>query len=142
MSGSPSDHAQAICPWSGQEPAAIRLWKIESPEFQPMIKETLRKIFPGFRAFNNAMVVVLFLSAIWLYAFPAPTLTYAAMILLHAFGGLVALLCLIWFCLRRLRETSWIARLGWVALTAGGLIGGALVRMGTTRQNAKWLFLH
>ncbi len=107
-----------------------------------MIKETLRKIFPGFRAFNNGMVVVLFLSAIWLYAFPAPTLTYAAMILLHAFGGLVALLCLIWFCLRRLREISWIARLGWIALTAGGLIGGALVRMGTTRQNAKWLFLH
>src|SRR5258708_11489124 len=64
------------------------------------------------------------------------------MILLHAFGGLVALLCLIWFCLRRLRETSWMARLGWIALTAGGLIGGALVRMGTTRQNAKWLFLH
>jgi tetratricopeptide (TPR) repeat protein len=102
----------------------------------------IKKMLPGFRAFNNGMVVVLFLSAVWLYAFPAPTLPYAAMILLHAFGGLVALACLIWFCLRYLRETSWMARLGWIALTIGGLLGGALVKLGTTREHAKWLYLH
>lgn len=102
----------------------------------------IRKLLPSFKKFTIGLVVVLFLSAVYLYAFPAPTLLYAGMILLHAGAGLVAIVCLILFCLRYLRQVPWIARLGWIALALGGLVGGVLIYVGNTRQNAKWLFVH
>ena len=102
----------------------------------------IKKILPSFRKFTIGLVGVLFFSAVYLYAFPAPTLLYAAMILLHAGAGLVAIFCLIRFCLRYLRHTTLTAKLGWITLALGGLIGGALVYFGATRQNMKWLYLH
>jgi len=88
------------------------------------------------------MVGMLLLSAAYLYAFPAPTLLYAGVVLLHSGGGLVAIVCLIWFCLRYLGQVPWIGKLGWILLACGGLVGGALIYFGTTRQNTKWLYLH
>lgn len=102
----------------------------------------LKRLIPSFPMFVRGMVAALFLSAIYLYAFPAPTLPYAAAVLFHAFGGLVAALCLIWFCLRYLRQASWMARLGWIALTLGGALGAVLIRIGATRPHYKWLYLH
>ena len=102
----------------------------------------IKKILPSFRKFTVSLVALLLISAVYLYAFPAPTLLYAAAVLLHAGGGLVAIFCLIRYCLRYLGQASWMAKLGWIALALGGLIGGALVYFGTTRQNTKWLYLH
>lgn len=102
----------------------------------------IKKILPPFRKFTIGLMVILFLSAIYLYAFPAPTLLYAGMVLLHAGAGLVAIFCLIRFCLRYLRETNLTVRVGWIAMALGGIVGGMLVYIGTTRQNLKWLYLH
>ena len=102
----------------------------------------IKRILPSFRKFTIGLVGMLFLSAVFLYAFPAPTLFYAAVVLLHAGAGLVAIFCLIRFCLRCLRQATLTAKLGWIVLALGGLVGGALVYVGTTRQNQKWLYLH
>jgi cytochrome c-type biogenesis protein CcmH/NrfG/uncharacterized membrane protein len=128
---------KAICLRSGSGPGFFIASKF-SPEDAPVIK----KILPPFRKFTIGLLVILFLSAVYLYAFPAPTLLYAGMILLHAGAGLVAIFCLIRFCLRYLRETNLTARVGWIAMALGGIVGGMLVYIGTTRQNLKWLYLH
>src|SRR5215467_12118873 len=49
--------------------------------------------------FLAGAVMVLFLSAVYLYAFPSPTLVYAAAVLLHAGLGLIAAVCLLRFCI-------------------------------------------
>src|SRR5258708_16231705 len=102
----------------------------------------VKRILPSFRKFTIGLVGMLFLSAVFLYAFPAPILFYAAVVLLHAGAGLVAIVCLIRVCLRGLRQATLTAKLGWIVLALGGLVGGALVYVGTTRQNQKWLYLH
>jgi Flp pilus assembly protein TadD len=101
----------------------------------------LKKIFslPKFVAIS---AVILFVSAVYLYAFPAPTLLYAAAILLHAGLGLIAAVCLVFFCWRYLKARTLTAKIGWVLLTLGGLLGSALVYFGTTRPMFKWLYLH
>ena len=100
-----------------------------------------KKIFrlPKFLAIS---VAVLFITAVYLYAFPSPTLTYAAAILLHAGLGLIAAICLFVFCLRHLTKLSLLSRLGWLFLTLGALLGVALIYLGTTRPELKWLYIH
>lgn len=128
---------KAICLRFGLGPGVFIASKF-APEGTPVIK----KILPPFRKFTIGLMVLLFLSAVYLYAFPAPTLLYAGMILLHASAGLVAIFCLIRFCLRYPRETNLTAKVGWIAMALGGIVGGVLVYIGTTRQNLKWLYLH
>lgn len=94
---------------------------------------------PRFVAFST---IVLFITAVYLYAFPSPTLTYAAAILLHAGLGLIAAVCLILFCLKYLKGLSLLARIGWLLITLGGLLGVALIYLGTTRPELKWLYVH
>src|SRR5262249_834312 len=115
---------------------------LSRPNFVFELPPMIRKLLPSFKNFTIGLVVVLFLSAVYLYAFPAPTLVYAGMILLHAGAGVIGIVCLIIFCLRYLRQVPWVARLGWIALSLGGLVGGVLIYVGNTRQNDKWLFLH
>src|SRR5579863_4353522 len=92
--------------------------------------------------FLTGLVIVLFLSAIYVYAFPAPTLLYAAAVLLHAGLGLMAAISLLPFCLRHLRSCSSLAKLGWLFLTLGALFGVALIYLGATRPMFRWLYLH
>src|SRR5215472_12088542 len=106
------------------EPAALFSRKYRA-DFQR------QRFLPSFRKFTVGLVVLLVFTALYLYAFPAPTLLYAAAILLHAGAGLVAIVCLIRYCLRYLKQATWMARLGWITLALGGVIGGALVYLGT-----------
>ena len=92
--------------------------------------------------FLPGAAVVLFLSAAYLYAFPSPTLLYAAAVLLHAGLGLIATVCLVLFCLRWLKTQSFTAKVGWLLLTLGAIIGVALIYLGTTRPMLKWLYGH
>ena len=87
-------------------------------------------------------VAVLFVTAVYLYAFPSPTLAYAAAILLHTGLGMIAAICLVFFWLRYLKQLSWIPMLGWLLITLGAALGLALVYLGTTRPMLKWLYLH
>lgn len=92
--------------------------------------------------FLAGAVVVLFLSAVYLYAFPSPTLVYAVAVLLHAGLGLIAAICLLRFCWRYLKDRSLTAKLGWILLTLGALLGVVLIYLGATRPMLKWLYIH
>jgi tetratricopeptide (TPR) repeat protein len=99
-------------------------------------------LIPRFYKFVVALVLVLFLSAIYLYAFPAPTIFYAAMILLHTGAGAVAALCLVRFLWSYFRKFNWTQKAGWIVFTLGAALGLLLIYTGTTRQEYKWLYLH
>jgi len=88
------------------------------------------------------MLVFLFLSAIYLYAFPQPNIFYAAMVLAHAVVGLIASVYLAVFFLRFLRESSTMERLGWILVVGSAIVGIALLKLGTPRSELKWLYLH
>src|SRR5258708_19379381 len=102
----------------------------------------IKRILRSFRKFTIGLVGMLFLSAVFLYAFPAPTLFYAAVVLLHAGAGLVAIFCLIRFCLRCLRQATLTAKLGWIVLALGGLVGVALVYVAPPPPNQKGPYFH
>src|SRR5215469_13232580 len=101
-----------------------------------------KRIHLSLSKFVARSVLVLFLSAIYLYAFPSPTLIYAGAVLLHAGLGLIAAVCLVFFCRRYMKNLSWTAKVGWLLLTVGALLGVVLIYLGTTRPMFRWLYLH
>jgi tetratricopeptide (TPR) repeat protein len=84
----------------------------------------------------------LVISAAYLYIFPQPTIFYAGVVLLHALGGVVALIPLIFTLLRNFRTGSMLARVGWLLIAAGAILGLILIKTGTPRTEWKWLYLH
>jgi Flp pilus assembly protein TadD len=88
------------------------------------------------------MLVFLFASAIYLYAFPQPNVTYAVVVLLHALVGLVATLYLVVLLVGLLRRASWPARIGWLATMAAAVLGVILIKLGALRSEWNLLYLH
>src|SRR5437763_10437093 len=43
---------------------------------------------------------------------------------------------------RLLRESSFLARFGWILIAASAVLGLALVKLGTSRDEWNWLYLH
>jgi tetratricopeptide (TPR) repeat protein len=95
-----------------------------------------------FYKFVIALVFILAVSAIYLYAFPSPTISYAGIVLLHTGAGIIVALCLVRFLWRFLRQISLIAKIGWLIFTVGAGLGVALIFTGTTRPEMKWLNMH
>ena len=101
-------------------------WKLVSP--------TWRKL--------SLLVGILFLTAMYVFIFPSPTLTYVAAVLAHAGIGTVAALFLIpklreIFSVRNLRQ-----RAGWLLIVAGAGLGVALLFIGTARPKWNWMYAH
>jgi Flp pilus assembly protein TadD len=90
----------------------------------------------------SALVVFLFISAVYLFAFPQPNLFYAAIVLLHMAGGVLAAILLLPACWRCLRSGNIGSALGWMFLAAGAAIGLLLIYTGTPRSEWMWLYLH
>ena len=86
-------------------------------------------------------IIALTASAIYLYAWPTPSLFYAALVLFHTALGVV-------FCVAALRLVPLLRReavtvkLSAVVLGAGSVLGLILIRTGTTRPHARLLALH
>jgi tetratricopeptide (TPR) repeat protein len=91
---------------------------------------------------SSTLVVALFFSGAYLYAFPAATMFYAAVVLLHLVIGVLVAIMLVKGLIQRLRRISVEVRLGWALLAAGAAIGVALIFLGTPRPLFKWLYLH
>src|SRR5271155_5146421 len=87
-------------------------------------------------------VVVLALSAVYLYGFPSPTLTYEAGGMVHLVAGVLLCGVLAPFLLRLMRGVSATAKVGWIFLALGGVSGIALVFIGTSLRNRNYLYLH
>ncbi|MGB8987578.1 MAG: tetratricopeptide repeat protein [Candidatus Sulfotelmatobacter sp.] len=82
------------------------------------------------------------ISAAYLYAFPQPTVFYAGVVLLHAFGGVVAAILLVPRLIRLRRNGSFYARAGWLLVATGAVLGLILIKTGTPRTAWNWLYLH
>jgi hypothetical protein len=67
---------------------------------------------------------------------------YAGVVLLHALAGVVTAILLIPAMIRLLREGNFLARAGWLLVSAGAVLGIILIKTGTPRTEWKWLYLH
>ena len=86
-------------------------------------------------------------SAIYLYGFPSATIIYGTLVLFHVTVGilLTALLLtalLLPYLFQLLRVDAPLARLGWVFLAAGAVLGVALIFVGTLNRLKPWLYAH
>jgi tetratricopeptide (TPR) repeat protein len=88
------------------------------------------------------LVAFLAVSAVYLYAFPQPNVLYAVIVLLHATAGLLATILLAALLLRRLRTGTFLARAGWLLISAGAVLGVVLIKTGTPRSEWNKLYLH
>ena len=88
------------------------------------------------------LVAFLTVSAGYLYAFPQPNILYAGVVLLHAFGGVLAALLLVPALIRLLRSGSFFTRAGWLLIAVGAVLGIILIKTGTPRSEWNKLYFH
>jgi len=88
------------------------------------------------------LLVFLFVSAVYLYAFPQPNVFYAGIVLLHAVAGVLASVLLLAKLFRFLRQGSLVSRAGWALVFLGAVLGLVLLYTGTPRFLWNWLYLH
>ena len=92
--------------------------------------------------FLSALVVFLFASAVYLFAFPQPNVLYPAVVMLHLLAGLAASFWLIPVLWRALKTGTLESALGWLLLAAGATVGLILIYTGTPRSHWNLLYLH
>ena len=90
----------------------------------------------------SRLLITLILSAIFLYAYPSATISYAVVNLLHVAIGIVLTILLLFYLFRLLRQESLLNRLGWLSLAMGAFLGIVLIKIGTPLRLKKWLYLH
>jgi len=88
------------------------------------------------------LILVLALSAIYLYAFPSATIIFGGGVLLHAGAGILLAVLLIPILRKVFRECSFAEKFAWGLLAAGTVLGLVLVRVGTANRFKMWLYLH
>src|SRR5215471_6894593 len=88
------------------------------------------------------LVVILFVSSLYLYLFPAPNLAYVGVVLLHAALGIVAAAFLVPRVYAIVRARSFFTDAGWLLLAAGAILGLVLLFIGTIRAHWTWMYAH
>lgn len=97
---------------------------------------------PSIPNFVGLLLVVLVVSAVWLYAFPAANLVYIAVVILHVGVGVVATIALIARLIAALRHGSLLARGGWLLMAIAAVLGIVLMYTGALRSDWKLLYSH
>ena len=87
-------------------------------------------------------LIALAASAVYLYGYPSATISYAAVDLLHIVAGIFFSVILFAFLIRLLPKEASLARLGWLFLAAGAILGLVLIKVGTPLRLKPWLFTH
>src|SRR4029077_3083408 len=88
------------------------------------------------------LLIFLVVSAAYLYTFPQPNVPYAAVVLLHALGGVLAAILLIPAFVRLMRTGGFSSRVGWLLIAAGAILGLVLIKTGTPRTEWNKLYFH
>src|SRR5580704_1518377 len=83
----------------------------------------MRRLGEGMKRWRSTSVFVLVLSAIYLYAFPSASLFYFGIVVLHSGVGILFSAGLLLYLFRGIAKESRIARIGWIALAAGTVLG-------------------
>ncbi len=90
----------------------------------------------------SALLGILFISACYVFAWPTASVPYFAGIVIHLVCG-VALVALLIFALWPiLRDSTPVAKIGWVLIASGGVLGVVLVFTGTRRVDWPLLYTH
>ena len=87
-------------------------------------------------------VLVLAITAVYLFGFPSATLFYFANLVLHTGLGVGMTLGLLVFFFWGIGKESLVAKLGWLFLFAGGALGLVLIKIGTAHRFKMWLYWH
>jgi len=87
-------------------------------------------------------VLVLVVTAVYLYAYPSATLFFAGAVLLHTGLGVLVSLGLVVFYFRGIDKERLPARFGWMLFAAGAALGLVLIRIGTAHRFNNWLYAH
>jgi tetratricopeptide (TPR) repeat protein len=90
----------------------------------------------------SRILVVVTLSAVYLYGYPSATIPYFVVDLLHVALGIVLTILIFFFAARLLRNASLLVRLGWLSLAAGAILGIVLIKIGTPLRLKSWLYAH
>ncbi|MBV8051215.1 MAG: tetratricopeptide repeat protein [Acidobacteriaceae bacterium] len=94
------------------------------------------------RRLLSAGLIFLVASAAYLYTFPQPNIFYAGIVLLHAVVGGITAILLVIFLYSLLRELNNAARIGYLLLLAGGIMGLILIKTGTPKAEWSLLYAH
>src|SRR3954469_10635549 len=89
-----------------------------------------------------ALIGFLFLSAVYLFAFPQTNLFYGVMVILHVLAGILTCLLLVPLLWTLYKEGNLSRELEWLVLPAGALLGIFLIFKGTRRADWNWLYAH
>jgi tetratricopeptide (TPR) repeat protein len=87
-------------------------------------------------------LIFLAVTAVYLYGYPAPTITYAFVDLLHVTIGVLLTVLLSVFLFPLLQTQTILFRIGLLLLTAGAILGVILIKIGTPLRLKVWLFAH
>jgi len=88
------------------------------------------------------LLVLLVVTAAYLYPFPQPNVIYAGVVLVHVLGGIAASLLLFILLPRRLKSAGWMERVAWLLLVAAAILGLVLTYTGASRPYASLLHAH
>src|SRR5437879_1204808 len=88
------------------------------------------------------LIGFLVVSAAYLYTFPQANILYAAIVLLHALGGVALAILLIPTIIRLLRTGNWPSRAGWLLVAVAAVLGLILIKTGTPRTEWNKLYVH
>src|ERR1700730_10304035 len=91
---------------------------------------------------RSLSVLVLAVTAVYLYTFPAANIPYAIAVLLHSGLGVLLTIGILFFLFRGLSQEPLPARFGWLFLLAGGTLGILLIKIGTPHRLKLWLYIH
>jgi len=94
-----------------------------------------QRIFAG-------LLLFLSVSAAYLFSFPQPNVFYAGVVLAHAVVGVTATFWVVIWLWRLIKNGSLVSRLAWLLILAGAALGIALIKIGTSRVEWNWLYLH
>ncbi len=94
------------------------------------------------RRFLIAGVLALAGSALYLYAFPAATIFYESVVLLHILAGTIFLVFALPWMARLMRDRIWWEKLGWAVVLFGGAFGAAIIFTGARRNMWPVLYTH
>src|ERR1700730_15794765 len=87
-------------------------------------------------------LIALVASAAYLYGYPSATIFFGIVVLLHVAAGILFTALLSFNVFRLLRNETLLARLGWMLLAGGAILGVVLVKIGTPSHLKSWLYAH
>jgi Flp pilus assembly protein TadD len=94
------------------------------------------------KRFRLALLVTLFVTAAYVFAWPAANVPYFAAVLLHLAAGIVFVIGVAFFLRSILHDASPAQRIAWILLAFGGVLGIVLIFTGTRKGDWPLLFVH